>query len=67
MSDKIQRGRPIKGFQNKSFKVTIRLEPYEYDELVRISRLTGQKKADIIRTAMHLYYGEVKRQLGGKI
>lgn len=64
MYDKIKRGRPVKGFENKNHVVSIRLEPYEFDELKRVARITGHTKADVLRAGLHLYVAHVKK-LGG--
>lgn len=59
-------GRPLKGYENKSHIITFRMEPYEYQELQNILRLTKHTKTEAIRIGLRLYEQEVKRQLGGQ-
>ena len=66
MYDKIRRGRPVKGYENKTHVVSIRLEPYEFEELSRVSKLTGHAKTEILRAGLHLYAAELKKNLEGK-
>lgn len=61
-----KKGRPIKGFERKSHIISVRLEPFEYEELQKVSRLTGKGKTEIMRAGLHLVLAEVKKQLGGK-
>lgn len=60
-----KKGRPVKGFERKTHMISIRLEPFEYEELQRLARLTGKGKTEILRAGLHLVLAEVKKQRGG--
>ena len=48
-------GRPLEGYEQKSYRITIRLERYVYEELKRKCRLLGIKPSDALREGVRLF------------
>ena len=51
-------GRPIEGYENKGCRVTVRLERFIYEELVRRCKALGIKPSDAIREGVRLFLRE---------
>ena len=57
------RGRPRKGYEARDKRITVRLEPYEYDELQAVMRLTGDSLTDALRQGVSLYVKSVRQKM----
>ncbi len=66
MSPINKRGRPVKGYERKEYKVYARIEPYEYQELMQTIRITGDTTTEALRKGLRLYVMEVRRQMQRK-
>ncbi len=55
-------GRPTSGYENKTYRITVRLERYVYEELKAQCRRMGVKPSDAIREAIRLFLREYRKE-----